>query len=52
MTRKKKTIDTPSAAWKTLAVLSVLPAMIYSPVGLQAKSYTCIVVHLYVQKVK
>jgi len=31
---------------KTRAVLSVLPAMIYSPVGLHARSYTCIVVHL------
>lgn len=31
----------------TLAVLSVLPAIIYSPVGLHAKSYTCIVVQLF-----
>ena len=28
------------------SVLSVLPEMIYSPVGLHARSYTCMVVHL------
>jgi hypothetical protein len=38
--------DKPSIAVYTLAQLSVLPARIYSPEGLQAKSYTCIVVHL------
>lgn len=39
-------LDLPSAAWNTLATLSVLPVIKYSPVGLQARSYTCIVVHL------
>lgn len=34
----------PSADEKIRAVLSVLPAMMYSPVGLHARSYTCIVV--------
>lgn len=37
----------PSMEANTLAVLSVLPAIIYSPVGLHAKSYTCIVVQLF-----
>ena len=36
----------PSTAVKTRAQLSVLPARIYSPDGLHARSYTCIVVHL------
>ena len=36
----------PSVAVKTRAQLSVLPARIYSPDGLHARSYTCIVVHL------
>lgn len=31
---------TPSATLKILAVLSVLPVMMYSPVGLQARSYS------------
>ena len=36
----------PSFTAKILAQLSVLPAMIYSPLGLHARSYTCMVVHL------
>lgn len=36
----------PSAAANTLATLSVLPAKTYSPDGLQARSYTCMEVHL------
>ena len=40
--------NVPSAVAKIRAVLSVLPAMIYSPVGLHARSYTCIVVQLIV----
>jgi len=40
--------NAPSAVAKIRAVLSVLPAMMYSPVGLHARSYTCIVVQLIV----
>lgn len=36
----------PSITVKTRAQLSVLPAMTYSPDGLHARSYTCMVVHL------
>lgn len=38
----------PSWEEKIRATLSVLPATMYSPEGLQARSYTCIVPHLNV----
>jgi hypothetical protein len=42
----------PSAAEKIRAQLSVLPVIMYSPEGLQAKSYTCMVEHLTQRQTK